>query len=303
MTTWSTDPPRDPLDAWFEQRFPFRRVLRAEIDADLRVRDRLPTDVADKSFLGDVVEHAIGLSLCDEPPYRHLLNCLNHHRAATLLRLAGYQARDAVTGTDLNAWCRSGASPQPGRLFVAAHRLAHLRALLNPPWGAGRTDPDAIARLLQRHPDALHGDVTETRHEWIAFSGLWNSYTAGFQAALVSFGTATADVRLLDGHRRMDFVLGSTVLELKSGRLDQESYLDHLIKQMITYALLAHREGYPITYVGFYAVRYQRLMRYPVQQLLDRLAGEHVNLIATAAELAVVILRQTPYGTGWRGAA
>jgi hypothetical protein len=303
MATWSNDLPRDPVDAWFARRFPLRGVLRAEIDADLRGRDLLPADVDDKSFLGDLVERAIGLSLCDEPPYRHLLNCLNHHRAATLLRMAGYQAPDAVTGTDLDAWCRSDALPQPHSLFVAAHRLAHLRALLNPRWGGGRIDPDAIARLLQRHPDALHGDVTETRYEWIAFSVLWNSYAAGFQAALHSFGTATADVRLLDGRRWMDFVLGSTVLEVKSGRLDQPSYLDHLIKQMITYALLAHREGYPITYVGFYAVRYQRLLRYRVQQLLDRLAGEQVDLTATASELAEAILRQSPYGTGWHGAA
>lgn len=73
MTTWFIDPPRDPVEAWFARRFPFRGILRAEIDADLRGRGLLPTDVDDKSFLGEVAEYAIGLSLCDEPPYRDLL--------------------------------------------------------------------------------------------------------------------------------------------------------------------------------------------------------------------------------------
>ena len=98
MTTWFIDPPRDPFEAWFARTFPFRGILRAEIDADLRGRGLLPTDVDDKSFLGEVVEHAIGLSMCDEPPYRHLLNCLDHHRAATILGMAGYRAATRSPG-------------------------------------------------------------------------------------------------------------------------------------------------------------------------------------------------------------
>ena len=79
---------------------------------------------------------------------------------------------------------------------------------------------------------------------------------------------------LLGGRRCPDFLLGATVLEVKSGRLDQPAYLDRLIKQMITYVLLAHYDGYTITHAAVYAVRYQRLLRYLVQPLLDDLAGE-----------------------------
>jgi hypothetical protein len=138
MTALPSDLPRDSVDDWFARRFLFRHVLSAEIDADLRGRILLPVDVADKSFLGDVVEHAIGLSMCDEPPYRHLLNCLNHHRAATLLRLAGYQS-DAVA--DLDAWHRGDTLPEPGRLFVTANRLAQILALLHPRLGRRPNQP------------------------------------------------------------------------------------------------------------------------------------------------------------------
>jgi hypothetical protein len=79
------------------------------------------------------------------------------------------------------------------------------------------------------------------------------------------------------------------VLELKSGRLDQDAYLDPLVKQMITYPLLAHHDGRPVTHVAFYAVRYQRLLRYRVQPFLDRLAGSPVDLTATGAGLADVV--------------
>jgi hypothetical protein len=90
---------------------------------------------------------------------------------------------------------------------------------------------------------------------------LWNIYAAGFHLVLRSYGTAAADVSLLGGRRRADFLLGATVLEVKSGWLDQRACLDRLIKQMITYALLAHHDGYPVTHVAVYAVRYQRLLR------------------------------------------
>lgn len=96
-------------------------------------------------------------------------------------RSACGRCTDLPQGTDLH---RGDTSPEPGRLFVAAHRLAQILALLNPRWGGGLTNPGVIARLLRRHPDALHGDVIETRYESLAFADLWNSYAAGLHLAL-----------------------------------------------------------------------------------------------------------------------
>jgi hypothetical protein len=124
-----------------------------------------------------------------------------------------------------------------------------------------------------------------------AFCVLWDSFSNGFRNALCSYGPATAQVSLLDGQRCADLLLGTTVLEIKSGRLDDGQYRAGLIRQLLTYALLAPMHGYPVTHVAVYAVRYQRLLRYPVQQFADRVAGDPVNLARAGAALAGVIRR------------
>jgi hypothetical protein len=104
-----------------------------------------------------------------------------------------------------------------------------------------------------------------------------------------------------DAHRRqptLDF-LGTTLLEVKSGRLDEGRYLDELIQQVLTYALLAHHDGRTVTHVAVYAARYQRLLRYRVQDLIVRLADTPVDLTAAGRELAALI----PRGRHCRSAA
>ena len=60
------------------------------------------------------------------------------------------------------------------------------------------------------------------------------------------------------------------IVEVKSGRLND---LTELIDQMIRYPLLAHHDGHPMTHVAAYAIHYQRLLRFPTEPLLNRLAG------------------------------
>jgi hypothetical protein len=78
---------------------------------------------------------------------------------------------------------------------------------------------------------------------------------------------------------------GISLAYASSFKLDQRAYLGRLIKQMITYA---HHDGYTISHVAVYAVRYQRL-RCLVRPPLNGLAGEQIDLATTAAELAEVI--------------
>jgi hypothetical protein len=94
---------------------------------------------------------------------------------------------------------------------------------------------------------------------------------------------------LLGGRRCADFLLGTTVLEVKSGRLDIADYRTQLIDQMIIYSLLAHHDGYPVTHVAAYAIRYQRLLRLPIEPLLNRLAGHPIDMDKTSKELAALI--------------
>jgi hypothetical protein len=278
---------RDRITAWLDRNFPLRHLLVAEIGADLRKRIPIRVDVADKSFFGNLMELAIGLSLCDQSPYPRLLNVLGQERSATLLPLAGYHGTSEGEA-GVNRWRRCNTVSKPAGLFLTAYRLAQVTELLNPRW-AGRPEPEVIARILRRHPDALPRHGNETAFEWRAFADLWTSYTNGFHSALSSYGNATAQVALLGGLRYADFLLGNTVLEVKSGRLDEDDYLTQLANQMISYSLLAHHDGHPVTSVAVYAVRYQRLLRFPIEPLLSRLAGRPIDLDSSSAALAELI--------------
>ena len=274
----------DPMNAWLTRTFPLRHLLCTEIGTELGSRTPIRVEVDDKSFFGQLMELAIGLSLCDQPPYPHLFNVLGEGRTARLLPLAGFQ-RTSALGAGLGSWQRSNRVPEPARFFLAAYRLAQVVELLNPRW-QGRADPDVIARILRRHPNALprHGD--EVAYEWRAFADLWTSFSSGFHTALGSYGSAMAHVALLDGLRYADFLIGTTVLEVKSGRLDRESFRAHLVDQMISYSLLAHHDGYPVTHVAVYAIRSRRLLRFPIRPLLNRLAGRPLAMGEVSAELA-----------------
>jgi hypothetical protein len=293
MNAGSHCAPQDPVGAWLAKTFPHQHVLRAEIAADLRRCPVLLIDPPNKSFFGHVVELAIGLTLCDQSPYLRLLHCLDHDPATRLLSMAGYRSTtDAATAYD--AWRRTDSALHPAHIFTAASRLAPVHSLLND-LDARRSDAEDVARrLLRRYPSLLNSRPDETYHTRRAFRTVWSSYSSGFHSALRSYGPATAQLSLLDGHRHADFLLGTTVLEVKSGRLDEDRYLDDLIRQIMTYALLAHHDGHRVTHVAVYAARYQRLLRYRIDELANQLAGTPVDLTATGAHLATLI-RDRPH--------
>ncbi|MEU8085748.1 hypothetical protein AB0B57_19320 [Micromonospora sp. NPDC049101] len=288
MITRSHGVSRDPVGALLAEVFPYQHVLRADIAADLRCCRVLLIDPPDKSFFGNVVELAIGLALCDQSPYLDLLRCLDHALAKRVLTIAAYRPIiDPVTPYD--AWHRIDSAPHPARIFTAASRLAYVRNLVND-LDRRRFDAGDVARdLLERHPRLLIGRPTEIYHTRRAFRTVWDSYSSGFHSALRSYGTATGQLSLLDGHRHADFLLGTTLLEVKSGRLDEDTYLDELIRQILTYALLARHDGHHVTHVAVYAVRYQRLLRYRIDELTNQLAGAPIDLAFTGADLAALI--------------
>jgi hypothetical protein len=277
--------PKSPAESWLNRNFPQQHALCAEIRTDLRSHTPIPVDVTDKSFLGNLMEYAIGLSLCDRPPYLDRFRLLGEDRAARLLGRAGYQTDGTA---DRNSWWRVALTPAPAGMFLAAYRLAQVNEFLNQRWG-GRPDPEMVARILERHPYALPRHGSETNFERLAFDDLWTSYTGGFCAALRSYGTATAQVPLLDGLRQADFFIGTTILEIKSGRLDQDLYLVQLINQMISYSLLAHFDGHPVTHIAAYAIRYQRLLRFRIEPFRTRLAGRRLDMDKASAEFASVL--------------
>jgi hypothetical protein len=117
-------------EVWLERTFPLRHRFRTEISADLRRCTAIPVDVPDKSLFGDLVERALGLSLCDEAPYRDLFQVLGEDRTARLLRCAGYKADGFHEAVGQTSWRRSDPRPSPLHLFLTAYRLAQVVASL-----------------------------------------------------------------------------------------------------------------------------------------------------------------------------
>jgi hypothetical protein len=133
--------------------------------------------------------------------------------------------------------------------------------------------------------------IWDARPAWRAY---WASYTGALRDVLRSYGLAVAAPVLLDGRRRADLITGSTLVELKTGRLDDPGYVNSLIDQLLTYSLLAMHDGYRITHVALYAARYELLVRYPLHDFLDGLAGTQLNGAAVAAQLADAIRHHEP---------
>ncbi|GLZ57789.1 hypothetical protein [Micromonospora sp. NBRC 107095] len=279
---------QDPVGALLAEAFPYQHVLRADIAADLRRCPVLLIDPPNKSFFGHVVELAIGLALCDQSPYLRLLHCLDHDLTARLLTMAGYGPTDNAT-TAYGAWRRNGSELQPAHIFTVASRLAHVRNLLNDLDRHCSDSVDVARHLLEQYPRLLSGRAEETYHTRRVFRTVWASYSSGFHNALRSYGAATTQLSLLDARRHADYLLGTTVLEVKTGRLDEDRYLDELIQQILTYALLAHHDGHRVTHIAVYAVRYQRLLRYHIDELANQLAGTPIDLAGIGAELADAI--------------
>ncbi|MEV0154260.1 hypothetical protein AB0H57_11035 [Micromonospora sp. NPDC050686] len=117
----------------------------------------------------------------------------------------------------------------------------------------------------------------------------WRSYCGGFREALRSYGPADPAPALLGGYRHADLIMGSTVGEVKTGRMDQPEYVDALFTQLLTYILLACHDGRPINDVVVYLARYGVLIRYLGQDLLEETAGRQADAVAAGSELAAVI--------------
>ena len=155
---------------------------------------------------------------------------------------------------------------------------------------------EVVRRHFERHPDDLiHRDGEQERP---VFHSLWTTHTSGFHTALRSYGDATVQLPLLGGRHHADLLLGTTLVEVKAGRLDQASYLDSLIDQLLRYALLALHDGHTVSHVAVYATRHRHLLRYPAAEFLHELHGGPFNLATAATALAQRVVEDQPQPPG-----
>ncbi len=95
-----------------------------------------------------------------------------------------------------------------------------------------------------------------------------------------------------------DIIIDGVLLELKtrlgtatkSGRADSLSLAD--IYQVIGYAVFDTTDTFRIHTIGLYSARYGVLHRWPLQQLLDTVAGEPVDLAAERAHVFKLLSSQ-----------
>jgi hypothetical protein len=144
--------------------------------------------------------------------------------------------------------------------------------------------------LRHRETIAIHAGAIHAARP--AFRQFWASYSGGFRAALLGYGSVTAGPALLGGLRVADLTAGTTLVELKTGHLDDTCQFHDLIDQVLTYALLAPLSGYPVTAVVMYLARYHVLARYPVDAFTTSLAGEPFDLAEAGRDLAALILAE-----------
>ena len=243
--------PRSHAGAWLDAMFPHRNALRVEMLARLGAPSTIEDDLPDKSFFGRIVEHALSFTLAASAADLRLLAGLPPEHAHRVLTLAGYQSPPSMQESELDHWQPSEDPQPPDAIFTAASCLSLVEVWMRQ-FGIRRPDViEVVRRHFERHPDDLvHRDSGQERR---VFHSLWTTHTSGFHAALRSYGATTVQVPLLDGRHHADFLLGTTLVEVKAGRLDQASYVDSLIDQLLRYTLLALHDGRAVSHVAVYA--------------------------------------------------
>ncbi|MFE9658050.1 hypothetical protein [Micromonospora sp. NPDC006431] len=294
MSSYLFRPGAEPSTStrWLAHRFPKRGWLIADLQRRI---GRAPTPIAvcapNPGRFGHAVERVLALDLCDRPPYPQLIANLPEPGQQRLLATAGYAPpTDASDGP----WHKTAEHIPGARLFTVGSLLTVLDAAVHALRLAAPDDARAAIRAALRHQETLAACATGVRAARPAFAAFWASYTSGFQTALRSYGPVTTPLELLDGLRVADFLAGTTIIELKTGHLDDTNHLHALIDQVLTYALLAPASGHPVTAIVMYLARYHVMARYPLDLFLSRLAGKPIDTAEAGCHLAALIRTELP---------
>jgi hypothetical protein len=119
-----------------------------------------------------------------------------------------------------------------------------------------------------------------------AFRAFWRAHLAGPRETLRTLGPVrAADVPFRGGRRMGDLTAGTSMVEIKTGRIEDQQPAEAVL-QAIEYALLTEAEGYDVSDVVLYLARYGLVVRTPPQELADDLAGYRINLADVRRALA-----------------
>ena len=238
----------------------------------------------DCRLFGSTFELCTVLDLAERMPYPHLLDALPSLEAVWTAWRTGFEPPLDNPAADFGRWSRKSPVP-PAWLHAAGSNLAQLMPML---YRLGDT-ADANRAMLtvwNSRAQSFNARRRIAATEGPAFRAFWRMHTAGPRSTLRQLGPVrAADVPFRGGHRMGDLIAGTSMVEIKTGRMQDEQLADTVL-QTIKYALLAEAEGYDVSDVAVYLARYGLVIRTPLQDLANDLAGGSAHLAEARHALA-----------------
>lgn len=266
-----------PVTAYLVTRFGRRDALSIRWRADLGgltpAGDVLEADLAAR--LGDAFELCAVADLADVPPYLRFLEALDPGITEGFLKRAGFEPpRQQVGGPGMvvpqvAGWRKRTPAAvtlekEVTEFLGQSWIMANLRGLFR------GLDEEPLRRLLT----SAHNDLWPGHRGAAWLRPLWDAYLTAGRAQLRCLGSVTAaEPEFVPGWARGDLILGSTLIDIKTG-WDVSDHLDYCLNQLLGYLLINPTDGHPIDRVGIYLARYATTISWPISTLLPELAGQ-----------------------------
>ncbi|WP_432834093.1 hypothetical protein [Dactylosporangium sp. CA-092794] len=244
----------------------------------------VPTMAPHGQLFGSTFELCTVLDLAERMPYPHLLDALPTFEAIWTAWRTGFAPPLDDPAADFGRWNRREETA-PAWLHAAGSNLAQLMPML---YRFGDT-AEASRASLETWNSRVESFATRRRiaaTEAPAFRAFWREHLAGPREMLQALGPVrAADVPFRGGRRMGDLIAGTSMVEIKTGRMEDQQLAEAVV-QAVEYALLAEAEGYDVSDVVIYLARYGLVIQTPLQELADDLAGCRTDLADVRRALA-----------------
>ncbi|MFI5905990.1 hypothetical protein [Dactylosporangium sp. NPDC051541] len=264
LPRWLRSPIRDRCD-WLRQ----TRNLVHRATA-------VPAVAPHGQLFGSTFELCTVLDLAERMPYPHLLDALPSFEAIWTAWRTGFAPPLDDPAANFGRWNRREAV-SPAWLHAAGSNLAQLMPMLYR-FGDTVEANRAMLEVWNSRAESFTARRQIARGEALTFHAFWRLHTAGPRMMLRALGSVrAADVPFRGGHRMGDLIAGTSMVEIKTGRMEDQQ-LAEAVLQTVKYALLAEAEGYDVSDVVIYLARYGLVIQTPLQDLADDLAGGRADL-------------------------
>lgn len=264
-----------PADRWLRQRFAERSWLLAELTAAMDAATPIRVLAPDPCTFGHTFEIAVHNDLSRVLPHVGELAAFPRRTARAFARLAGYRPPPETPRAPWPTWIRRNDDPAPRhRSQVPACALAVARGM---PF-ACRSGPASTLRPMRASAGFRRMLLAVAAGQEPAHLAFMTGYDHAIRPLLRSWGAATASP-VLPGKRTADLLVGRTIVEIKTGWLEDPDDLQHLVDQILGYGLLSQLTATRATHVAAYLARYGVVLRYPFHALAQRSASEPIDIL------------------------